>query len=254
MCFARLAPLMEQLARQHRRWRVAACGRLRLPEAPRRNFRTRKQALTRKTPGRWAGTSFFKRACARIGTALRKAPWPSREYRAMSCRSETTAQSCHLADTRGSALALCVKRSHSVRMPEPRVSGNVLPFGDDRAKLSLGWGIYNAPLNLALIGQAVDQQQLDAYFFDSAGNPIPPSTVTSQFVLPAGGLRQPRFATTSAGWQEKFGRSTLVSLDLLARNGSHGFAFVGPQPSQPGGIFLVPDHRQDRYPSATLSV
>ena len=139
-------------------------------------------------------------------------------------------------------------------MAEPRVSGNVLPFGDDRAKLSLGWGIYNAPLNLALIGQAVDQQQLDAYFFDSAGNPIPPSTVTSQFVLPAGGLRQPRFATTSAGWQEKFGRSTLVSLDLLARNGSHGFAFVGPQPSQPGGIFLLQDHRQDRYRSATLSV
>ena len=97
MRFARLAPLMEQLARQRRRWRVAACGRLRLPEAPRRNFRTRKQALTRKTPGRWAGTSFFKRACARIGTALRKAPWPSRGYRAMSCRSETTARSCHLA-------------------------------------------------------------------------------------------------------------------------------------------------------------
>src|ERR1700738_4448853 len=34
-------------------------------------------------------------------------------------------------------------------MLEPRLSGNVLPFGDDRAKLSLGWGIYNAPLNPA---------------------------------------------------------------------------------------------------------
>jgi hypothetical protein len=138
-------------------------------------------------------------------------------------------------------------------MGEPRVSANVLPFGDDRAKLSFGWGIYNAPLNLALIGQVVDQQQLDTFFFDSSGNPlVMPSTVTSQFVVP-GSVSQPRFATSSASWQEKFGRNTLVSLDLLARNGSHGFAFVDQQPSQPGGIFLLEDQRQDRYRSATFS-
>ncbi len=139
-------------------------------------------------------------------------------------------------------------------MAEPRVSANVLPFGDDQAKISLGWGIYNAPLNLALIGQALDQQQVDTFFLDSAGNPIAPTTVASQFVLPARGLQQPRFATSSAGWQEKFGRNTLVGLELLARNGSHGFAFVDQRPSQPGGIFLLQDHRKDRYRSATFSV
>jgi TonB dependent receptor len=138
-------------------------------------------------------------------------------------------------------------------MAEPRVSGNVLPFGDDRAKFSLGWGVYNAPLNLALISQAFDQQQVDT-FYDTAGNVVPPSPVISQFVLPAGRLRQPRFETSSASWQEKFGRNTLVSLDLLARNGSHGFVYVDQQPSQPGGIFLLQDTRQDRYRSATLSV
>lgn len=138
-------------------------------------------------------------------------------------------------------------------MAEPRVSANVLPFGDDRAKLSFGWGIYNAPINLALIGQVHDQQQLDTFFFNSAGNLIiPPSTVTSQFVLP-GRLNQPRFTTSSAGWQERFGRKTLVSLELLARNGSHGFAFVDQQPSQPGGIFLLEDQRKDRYRSVTFS-
>jgi len=138
-------------------------------------------------------------------------------------------------------------------MAEPRVSGNVLPFGDDRAKFSLGWGIYNVPLNLALVGQALDQQQIDT-FYDSAANVVPPSPVLSRFVLPAGGLAQPRFATTSAGWQQKFGRNTLVTLNLLARNGSHGFAYVDQQPSQPGGVFLLQDQRQDRYRSATLSV
>ncbi|HKW32906.1 MAG TPA: carboxypeptidase regulatory-like domain-containing protein [Candidatus Acidoferrum sp.] len=138
-------------------------------------------------------------------------------------------------------------------MAGPRVSANVLPFGDDRAKLSFGWGIYNAPLNLALIGQVLDQQQVDTFFFNAAGNPIAPSTVTSQFALLVGALQQPRFATSSAGWQEKFGRNTLVSLELLARNGSHGFAFVDQQPSQPGGIFLLEDQRKDRYRSATFS-
>ena len=142
--------------------------------------------------------------------------------------------------------------THSA-IAEPRVSANALPFGDDRAKFSLGWGIYNAPLNLALLGQVLDQQQVDT-FYDAAGNVVPPSPVVSQFVLPASGLQQPRFATTSAGWQEKFGRNTLVSLGLLARNGSHQFAFVDQQPSQPGGVFLLQDHRQDRYRSATLSV
>lgn len=137
-------------------------------------------------------------------------------------------------------------------MAEPRVSANVLPFQDDRAKFSVGWGIYNVPLNLALTGQALDQQQVDI-FYDSTGAVVPPSPVVSRFVWPSGGLRQPRFLTSSASWQEKFGRNTLVSLDLLARNGSHGFAYVDQQPSEPGGIFLLEDQRQDRYRSATFS-
>ncbi|HTT32092.1 MAG TPA: carboxypeptidase regulatory-like domain-containing protein [Methylomirabilota bacterium] len=138
-------------------------------------------------------------------------------------------------------------------MVEPRLLGNFLPFGDDRAKLSLGWGIYDAPLNLSLIAQVYDQQQMDT-FYDSTGNVVVLGPVTSQFVLPAGGLHQPRFTVSSGGWQEKIGRKTLVGLELLARNGYHGFAFVDQQPTQPGGIFLLQDHRKDRYRSATLSI
>ena len=136
-------------------------------------------------------------------------------------------------------------------MLEPRLSGNILPFGDDRAKLSLGWGIYNAPLNLSLLAQSFDQQQLDT-FYDITGTNQ--GTVTSQFVLPARGLRQPRFTITSAGWQEKLGKKTLVALELLARNGYHGFAYVDQDPTQSGGIFLLEDNRKDRYRSASLSV
>ncbi|HKW56682.1 MAG TPA: carboxypeptidase regulatory-like domain-containing protein [Candidatus Acidoferrum sp.] len=138
-------------------------------------------------------------------------------------------------------------------MAEPRFSGNLLPFGDDRSKISLGWGIYNAPLNLTVIGQTLDQRQLDR-FFDTSGNILPPGAITSQFALPAGGLRQPRFTIGSVGWQQKFAHGTLFGLELLARNGYHGFAFVDQQPSQPGGIFLLQDHRKDRYRAATVSL
>src|SRR5438874_7210756 len=48
---------------------------------------------------------------------------------------------------------------------------------------SLGWGIYNAPLNLALIGQAVDQQQLDAYFLDRKSTRLNSSHVEISYAV-----------------------------------------------------------------------
>ena len=144
-------------------------------------------------------------------------------------------------------------RFTSSAMVEPRLSGNVLPFGDDHAKLSLGWGIYNAPLNLALIEQAFDQQQIDTFYNSSGTVPVAGPAI-SQFVLPPRGLRQPRFTTTSAGWQQRIRRNTLASVELLARNGYHGFVYVDQNPTQAGGIFLLQDSRKDRYRAATATL
>jgi len=135
-------------------------------------------------------------------------------------------------------------------MAGPRVSANILPFADDTSKVSIGWGIYNAPLNLAAIGQAQDQQQIDT-FYNSTGQIT--AQAVSQFVLPTSGLQQPRFTNTSARWQQKFGRNTLLDIKLLARNGYHGFVYVDQQPTEPGGIFLLEDTRKDRYRAATIS-
>jgi Carboxypeptidase regulatory-like domain len=138
-------------------------------------------------------------------------------------------------------------------MAGPRLSANFLPAGDDTSKISLGWGIYDAPLNLSLIGQTLDQRQIDT-FYDSAGNIVTPGPVVSQFAPPTSALQQPRFTISSAGWQQKFAHNTLLTLELLVRNGSHAFAYVDQQPTQPGGIFLLQDTRKDRYRSATASV
>jgi len=137
-------------------------------------------------------------------------------------------------------------------LAEPRLSANILPFGDDTAKLSLGWGIYDAPLNLSVIGQTLDQRQIDT-FFGPTGSSIILGPVASQFALPPRGLQQPRFTISSAGWQQKLSHNTLIGIELLARNGYHGFAFLNQQPAQPVGIFLLEDHRKDRYRAATIS-
>ncbi len=138
-------------------------------------------------------------------------------------------------------------------MAGPRLSANLLPLGDDRSKLSFGWGIYNAPLNLSLIGQTLDQQQIDT-FYDPTGLVVVGPPAVSQFVRTSSGLQQPRFTISSAQWQQKFAHNTLLTLNLLARNGYHGFVYVDQQPAQPGGIFLLQDTRKDRYRSATASL
>jgi hypothetical protein len=138
-------------------------------------------------------------------------------------------------------------------MAGPRLSANVLPFGDDTSKISVGWGIYNAPLNLSLISQTLDQQQIDT-FYDVTGKIVVAAPAVSQFILPTSGLEQPRFTISSAGLQQKLLHNTLLTLELLARNGSHAFAYVDQQPAQPGGIFLLQDTRKDRYRSATISL
>jgi len=137
-------------------------------------------------------------------------------------------------------------------MTEPRIAASFLPWGDDRSKFSAGWGIYNAGLDLSLIAQAADQRQIDT-FYDPTGTVqlLPP--IVSQFVAPSTGLKQPRFTISSAGWQQKVGRRTLLSVELLSRNGYHGFAYVDQEPALRGGIFLLQDQRKDRYRSITLS-
>ncbi len=138
-------------------------------------------------------------------------------------------------------------------MAGPHVAVNILPLGGDAAKLSLGWSLTNAPLNLSLVAQAFDQAQVDT-LFDSSGQVAVAGPVTSAFALPPGGLRQPRFAITSAGWQQKIAKHTLVGLELLARNGRDALVYETQTPGQPGGVFLLTNHRRDRYRAATITV
>lgn len=134
---------------------------------------------------------------------------------------------------------------------EPRVAVSILPFGDDRAKFSAGWGIYAAPVNLGVYGQAFDQERSDT-FFDSGGVPAGPPVVT-RFVLPAN-LQSPRFYTSSLGWQQRIERHTYAGIYLLRRLEHDGLAYQRSTSGILGGDFLLQNGRRDRYRAVDVSL
>ena len=143
-------------------------------------------------------------------------------------------------------------------MVQPRAAVNYLPFADGRGKFSIGWGIYNIPLNLSILGQTQDQRQVDTlYFYGNQCNPPQPvcttGPATSTFTMPAHGLQQPFFDITSAGWQQRIWKKTIVSVELLARNGHRELAFETSTPGQIGSVFLLQSTRRDKYRGATIS-
>jgi hypothetical protein len=137
-------------------------------------------------------------------------------------------------------------------MVQPRAAVNYLPFADGRGKFSIGWGIYNVPLNLSVLGQTQDQQQVDTLYNPATGAVIA-GPATSTFTMPAHGLQQPFFDITSAGWQERIWKKTIVSVELLARNGHRELAFETSNPGQIGGVFLLQSTRRDKYRGATIA-
>jgi hypothetical protein len=146
-------------------------------------------------------------------------------------------------------------RLFQAALAQPRLALNWMPWPDNRGKFSIGWGMYDIPLNLTVIGQAYDQQQVDT-LYDPTGTVAVQGPSTSGFVLPAGGLhslQQPYFDIASAGWEQRVGGNTLVSVELLARDQHHGLVWETLSPGQIGSEFLLQSSRRDKYRSATVT-
>lgn len=146
-------------------------------------------------------------------------------------------------------------RLFQAALVQPRVSMNFLPFSDNRAKFSIGWGMYNAPLNLSVIGQTYDQRQVDTLYNATGTAPVQGPAI-SRFVQPGSGLQslqQPYYDIASAGWQQRFGENTLVALEMLAREEHHGLVYETVSPGDIGSSFLLQTSRRDKYRAVTVS-
>jgi len=140
-------------------------------------------------------------------------------------------------------------------MAEPQIAVNYLPFRDGNAKISVGWGMYNIPLNLSVIGQTYGQWQIDT-LYNAAGTAPVQGPATSFFVRPPNGLQslqQPYFDIASAAYEQKIG-NTIVKLELLARDEHHGLVYETVTPNQLGSDFLLETSRRDKYRGITVSV
>jgi hypothetical protein len=146
-------------------------------------------------------------------------------------------------------------RLFQAALVQPRLAANFLPFLDNRGKFSLGWGRYDIPLNLSVIGEAYDQREVDTLYNPAGAAPIQ-GPATSQFALPPGGftpLQQPHFDITSMGYQQKVGENTLMSVEFLARDQHHGLVYETLSPGQIGSEFLLQTSRRDKYRGVTVS-
>ena len=149
-------------------------------------------------------------------------------------------------------------RLFQTALAQPRLALNYMPWKDNRGKFSVGWGMYDIPLNLTVIGQAYDQQQVDTlYNYDANGNLVSTTgPATSAFVLPTGGLaslQQPYFTIASAGYQQKIAGNTVVGVELLARDQRHGLVWETAAPGQIGSDFVLRSSRRDKYRGVTFS-
>ncbi len=132
---------------------------------------------------------------------------------------------------------------------QPRLAMNWVPASDGRMKFTLAWGEHYQPLNLAMMGQAMDQQRTDT-FYDPTGTVVVGSPVVIAFMLPPHGLFQPRSYNTTAEWDEKLFKSTYIGAALLSREGRDAYAWQ----LQPSGSFLLEGNREDSFTSGEFWV
>jgi hypothetical protein len=136
--------------------------------------------------------------------------------------------------------------------PSPRISANFLPFKTNDTKFTVSWGVFLQPVMLSSLGPAYDQQRSDV-FYNSTGSVPVLGPVTSGFALPQRRLKQPRFYTTSLGWEQKIGRNSEAAVNFTLRNGRLGLAYEKTTDDSSENLFVLQNNRRDRYKALQIS-
>jgi hypothetical protein len=136
--------------------------------------------------------------------------------------------------------------------PSPRISVNFMPFISDATKLTVAWGLFLQPVTLSSLGPAHDQQRSDTFY--SYEHPIPIlGPEIGNFVLPSEHLRQPRFYTTSLGWEQRIAKHSQAEIHFTQRNGRLGLAYEKMVQDSAESLFLLQNNRRDYYRSLQIS-
>lgn len=126
----------------------------------------------------------------------------------------------------------------------PRVAGTLVVDTASETKLTAGIGVYYDRTNLSLASQAVQGARTDMFFSPVA------RTISTSFVVDPARLVMPRFTNWSAGIERRMPGRAYLRLDYLSRHGAHGWAYE----SQPAGVFLLENNKQDRYDAGQITL
>ncbi len=140
-----------------------------------------------------------------------------------------------------------VDRNDFVRklLPQPRFIVNWFPRAS--MKFSLGWGIYDQPVFLSLIGQTRDQQRIDVL----STSPLTP--IITSFSR-TGSLHEPYFRTFSAEWQKAWNTQTTSSIHFMERRQRNGLVYENVSTNPFVQDLQLNNTRRDRYRSIDVSV
>jgi carboxypeptidase family protein/TonB-dependent receptor-like protein len=124
----------------------------------------------------------------------------------------------------------------------PRIAGAFLLSRKSETKLSSGIGVYYDRTNLAQVSLAQQGSRVDTFF-------SPQSLVLpANFLVNPNLLTMPRFINWSLGLERRLPWRIYGSVNYISRHGDHVWAYE----LQPGGNYLLEDHRTEKYDGVSL--
>jgi Carboxypeptidase regulatory-like domain len=127
---------------------------------------------------------------------------------------------------------------------QPRLVVNWTPQNTE--KFSFGWGLYDEPVYLSLIGQSRDQQRIDLL------GTTPATPIITSFSLTPG-LREPYFETISAEWEKAWTPEMLSGIHFIERAQRKGLVYENVSADAFRQDLLLDNNRRDRYRSIDVS-
>jgi hypothetical protein len=128
---------------------------------------------------------------------------------------------------------------------QPRLVVNWFP--QSSTKFSFGWGFYDQPVYLSLIGQSQDQQRIDVL------STAPSTPIITSFSRTAG-LCEPYFQTVSAEWEKAWNSQTMSSIHFVERQQRNGLVYENISADPFRQDLRLNNSRRDRYRSIDVSL
>ena len=136
----------------------------------------------------------------------------------------------------------------------PRASFSYAPFGSKDTKIAGGYAVVYDATNLEIFARPLDQYSITTNYGPAGtvlNGPLP-----TFFSIQNHHLKAPRSQNWSAGLERRLPRKFDLSVSLLRRRTSDGFAYVVAPGAHnvPGAVFALTNLRRDVYDSAAVTV